>query len=117
MTESQWVGACRLDGSLRCVVALGKHRKRLLACAACDRIRQHLINHNSRWLLSITEALREFEGWGLGISNIPDSYILIFGNRLLVKGQLAKCATPAEVVEETRRLLNRGDKKWWQFWR
>ena len=72
---------------------------------------------NAGWLLSITETLRVFKGWGLGVGNIPDSYILIFGNRLLVKGRLAKCQTAVEVVEEARRLLKRGDKKWWQFWR
>lgn len=69
------------------------------------------------WLLSVTETLRQFEGWGLGVNNIPDSYVLIFGNRLLVKGGLAKCKTASEVVAQARRLLKRGDKKWWQFWR
>jgi len=72
---------------------------------------------NADWLLSITETLREFEGWGLGVSTIPDSYLLIFGKRLLVNGRLAKCKTAEEVVKEARRLLKRGDKKWWQFWR
>jgi hypothetical protein len=72
---------------------------------------------NAGWLLSITQTLREFDGWGLAVSNIPDSYALIFGNRLLVKGQLARCRTAAEVVEEARRLLKRGNKRWWQFWR
>jgi hypothetical protein len=51
------------------------------------------------------------------VSNIPDSYVLIFGNRLLVKGRLAKCRTASEVVEDARRMLKVGDKKWWQFWR
>ena len=69
------------------------------------------------WLLSITETLREFDGWGLGVSNIPDSYVLIFGDRLLVKGRLAGCGSASEVVESARRLLRRGEKRWWQFWR
>ncbi len=72
---------------------------------------------NAGWLLSITETLRDFDGWGLGVSNIPDCYVLIFGNRLLVNGRLARCRTAAEVVEEVRRLLKRGENKWWQFWR
>jgi hypothetical protein len=72
---------------------------------------------NAGWLLAITATLSEFDGWGLGINNIQSSYILIFGNRLLVKGHLAKCRTASEVVTEARRLLKRGDKKWWQFWR
>jgi hypothetical protein len=70
---------------------------------------------NFGWLLSVTKTLREFDGWGLGVSNIPDSYVIIFGKRLLVKGRLAKCQTATEVVEGARRLLKRGDKKWWRF--
>jgi hypothetical protein len=72
---------------------------------------------NASWLLSITATLREFEGWGLGVKNIPESYVLIFGKRLLVKGQLAKCRSAAEVVATACRLLKRGDKRWWQFWK
>lgn len=72
---------------------------------------------NAGWLQSITAALREFKGWGLGVKNIPGSYVLIFGNRLLVNGRLAKCRTAVEVINEARRLLARGDKRWWQFWR
>jgi hypothetical protein len=69
------------------------------------------------WLLSITETLKDFDGWALAVMNIPDSYILIFGERLLVKGKLANCKSALEVVETARRLLRRGDKRWWQFWR
>lgn len=65
---------------------------------------------NAGWLLSITETLREFDGWGLGVKNIPDSYLLIFGNRLLVTGQLAKCKTAIDVVAKASLLLKRGDK-------
>jgi hypothetical protein len=72
---------------------------------------------NAGWLLSITAALREFEGWGLGVKNIPDSYVLIFGKRLLVNGRLAECKSALEVVETASDLLKRGGKRWWQFWR
>ena len=72
---------------------------------------------NAGWLLSVTEVLREFDGWGRGVSNVPDSYVLIFGDRLLVNGRLAKCRSASEVVEEASRLLRCGGKKWWQFWR
>ncbi len=72
---------------------------------------------NPGWLHSVTETLREFSGWGLGISNIPDSYILIFGKRLMVKGRLSRCRSVPEVIETARRLLKRGSKRWWQFWR
>ncbi len=69
------------------------------------------------WLLSITAKLRQFEGWGLGVSNIPDSYLIIFGNKLMVKGRLARCKSAREVVETTRKLLQDGKKRWWHFWR
>ncbi len=72
---------------------------------------------NSGWLLSITQTLRDFDGWGLGVSNIPDSYVLIFADRLLVNGRLADCRTADEVVQRARRLLRSRGKRWWQFWR
>jgi len=73
---------------------------------------------NAEWLASITATLREHRGWGLGIDNIPDSYLLIFGKRLMVKGRkLARCRTAEEVVKVGSDLLRRGKKKWWQFWR
>ncbi|WP_439627405.1 hypothetical protein [Gemmata sp.] len=72
---------------------------------------------NACWLLAITATLREFDGWELGVSNIPGSYVLIFGNRLMVRGRLAKCRTATEVVETAQRLIRRGRKRWWQVWR
>lgn len=69
------------------------------------------------WLLAITATLREFDGWGLAVSTIPNSYVLIFGDRLMVSGRLATCRTAAEVVETARRLIRRGRRRWWQFWR
>ncbi|MDX1962912.1 MAG: hypothetical protein SFX18_07155 [Pirellulales bacterium] len=72
---------------------------------------------NADWLIAITETLREFDGWGLGVNNIPDSYVLIYGKGLMVKGNLAKCKSAHQVVERASYLLKRGDKKWWQFWR
>ena len=71
---------------------------------------------NAGWLLSMTTTLQEFEGWGVGVNNIRDSYILIFADRLMVNGKLAKCRSAIEVVDLVSRLLKPGDKKWWQFW-
>jgi hypothetical protein len=65
---------------------------------------------NASWLSSITATLSEFEGWGLGVNNIPDSYILIFAERLMVKGRLAKCKTAKEVVATASSLL-KGDQQ------
>ncbi|MBA4188985.1 MAG: hypothetical protein C0467_13390 [Planctomycetaceae bacterium] len=72
---------------------------------------------NAGWLLGITATLRTFDGWGIGINNIPDSYMVIFGKKLMVKGRLAKCQSVLDVVETTRRLLKQGPKRWWQIWR
>src|SRR5207249_2721472 len=72
---------------------------------------------NAAWLPSVTATLREFDGWGLGLSNIPDSYVLIFGRRLLVNGHLSMCKSASEGVEPAARLLKSGGKRWWQFWR
>jgi hypothetical protein len=72
---------------------------------------------STSWLVSVMATLREFEGWGLGVTNIPDSYVLIFGKRLMVKGRLAKCKSAQEVVETASKLLKSGNKRWWQFWK
>jgi hypothetical protein len=73
---------------------------------------------NAEWLTAITATLREHRGWGLAIDNVPDSQVLIFGKRLLVKGrQVARCKNALEVVKVVSQLLKRGEKKWWQFWK
>ena len=60
----------------------------------------------AKWLESIVKLLQEYDGWGLGIGNIPHNYLLIFGDRLMVKGrQLARCTTASEVIESVRKLL------------
>jgi hypothetical protein len=51
------------------------------------------------------------------VKNIPDSYVLIFGKRMMVKGRVAKCKSAVEVVASARQLLKRGRKRWWQFWK
>jgi hypothetical protein len=73
---------------------------------------------NAEWLAAVTKTLREHRGWALAIVNIPDNQVLVFGKRLLVKGrQVGRCKTAADVVKVAARLLNRGEKKWWQFWK
>jgi hypothetical protein len=73
---------------------------------------------NPEWLASVAATLREYPGWGLCINHIPDSYVIIFGKRLMVHGRiLSRCKTATEVVEKVRYLLRRGVKKWWQIWR
>jgi hypothetical protein len=73
---------------------------------------------NAVWLVAIVAALREHRGWAVEVDNIPDSSLLIFGKRLLVKGrQLAACNDAAQVIEVAARLLRRGPRQWWQIWR
>jgi hypothetical protein len=73
---------------------------------------------NPGWLLSVSATLQEQKGWGLAIGNIPNSYVLIFGKKLMVKGRkLSGCKSASEVVEVVRRLLKTGDRRWWQFWK
>lgn len=55
---------------------------------------------NAKWLTAITTTLRDHRGWGVEIGNIPDSFVVIFSKRLLVRGRkLAKCKTAADVVQ------------------
>jgi hypothetical protein len=69
------------------------------------------------WIESIATVLREHAGWGLGVGNIQDSYLLVFGDRVRVKGRLASCRTVGDVSRAAERLLRRGRRKWWQFWK
>jgi hypothetical protein len=73
---------------------------------------------NADWLAAIVATLREHRGWAVDVGNVPESSLVIFSKRILVKGrQLNRCKTAAQVVEVTARLLKQGPKRWWQFWR
>ena len=70
------------------------------------------------WLAAIVATLRDHRGWAVEIGNIPDSSLVIFGKRILVRGRrLSRCKTASEVAEVGSQLLKQGPKKWWQFWR
>lgn len=73
---------------------------------------------NPDWLRSVMATLRKLDGWELAISNIPHSYVLIFGNWLLVRGRkIVGCRSASEVVAAVCRLFDGRDKRWWQFWK
>ena len=58
------------------------------------------------WVEDITETLEQYPGWGLGINNIPESYVLLFGDKLMVKGRsFGWSSRGAKAVEVARRLL------------
>jgi hypothetical protein len=70
------------------------------------------------WLAAVVAALREFPGWGLAVSNIPDAYVLIFGDKLLVKGRaFESCRDAVAVAGAAQQQLRRGPKRWWEFWK
>src|SRR5262249_35857332 len=64
------------------------------------------------WLLAITQTLRDHKGWGLAISNIPDHYILIFANKLMVNGPvLSHCKSASEVIVAIKNLLKQASRR------
>jgi hypothetical protein len=100
------------------------HPKYNIAADPLDNERfVHLTLHgddalSADWLASIIAALRNHRGWAIEVGNIPESSLLIFSKRILVKGrQLGRCKSAAQVVDVGSRLLKRGAKPWWQFWR
>jgi hypothetical protein len=62
------------------------------------------------WLTGVTGTLGQFPGWGLGVSSIPDGFLLIFGDRLMIKGTAFSRRTTeaAQVVEIARRAHRKG---------
>jgi len=56
-----------------------------------------------KWLEDITAMLRRFPGWGIGVVNLTKGYLLIFADRLLVKGQpFKRCRAAMDVIEAAR---------------
>jgi hypothetical protein len=56
-----------------------------------------------KWLEDVTAALRSFRGWGIGVNSLPNGYLLIFADRLLVRGpQFRGCRDAASVAEAIR---------------
>jgi hypothetical protein len=64
------------------------------------------------WLADVAATLRGFDGWGLGLGNIPESYVLILGDRVMVKRpHLSRCKDAESVVTVVRQLLESGKKQ------
>lgn len=58
------------------------------------------------WLADIATTLEAHPGWGIGVNNIPGHYVIIFANKLMVKGpRLSSCRCASEVVEVVQELL------------
>lgn len=58
------------------------------------------------WLADTIALLRIYPRWGIGISNLRDAYMLIFGDRLMVTGQpLENCDTAERILQAAARIV------------
>ncbi len=61
------------------------------------------------WIQDVVETLGQYPRWGLGINNIPDGYVLMFADRLMVKGPIfGRWPSAPQVIEIVRRQLRQG---------
>lgn len=61
------------------------------------------------WLKDITDTLRCYSGWGVGITNFRKGYLLIFADRLLVTGSaFRRCKDAQSVLEAVKKLTSAG---------
>jgi Leucine-rich repeat (LRR) protein len=59
------------------------------------------------WLMDLMAALRQQPHWGVGINNIGEGYILVFGDHLMVTGPVFNgCTTIDDLVERAQRALS-----------
>lgn len=58
------------------------------------------------WLSDIVGVLGRFPGWGLGVKNVEQGYMLIFADRVMVTGlPFADCDSIDEIVTQARNNL------------
>lgn len=58
------------------------------------------------WLNDTTDVLRNYSGWGWGVMNFRESYMLIFTDRLLVTGlPFRHCKNTVSVLEAASKLI------------
>lgn len=51
------------------------------------------------WLHDVGKTLSKYPGWGMGINNIKNGYVLVFANKLMVHGEaFANCNSVDAVV-------------------
>lgn len=59
------------------------------------------------WVAAMMDVLREFPGWGIGVTNVRRGYMLIFSDKLMVNGPtFARSANAAEAVASARKHLH-----------
>jgi len=58
------------------------------------------------WIAAMIHVLQAFPKWGLGVTNLSDGYLLIFGDRLMVTGpSFASCRTVSDVGKALGTLI------------
>jgi hypothetical protein len=59
------------------------------------------------WLEDITETLRQFPGWGIGVNSLQKGYIIIFANKLMVTGPLFRgCRNAISIINAINNTTN-----------
>jgi hypothetical protein len=58
------------------------------------------------WLKDTTDVLQSYSGWGVGVKNLRESYLLVFADRLLVTGPpFCRCDDAPSVLEAAKELI------------
>lgn len=61
---------------------------------------------NPGWVTDVVETLETHPGWGLAVTNIPNSYVLMFGDRIMIKGRaFGWWPNATKTIDVVRRLL------------
>jgi hypothetical protein len=58
------------------------------------------------WMGDLAHVLHAYPGWGVGVSNIREDYLLLFADRLMVSGRVFRaCREPEQVLAAMRRAI------------
>ena len=69
------------------------------------------------WIQDLMAAMQRFPGWGIGIASIPDGYILVFADKVMVRGSCFDTSSDLQsVVEVACNSLNNRNEKGNEQW-
>lgn len=58
------------------------------------------------WIADVTCVLSSYSGWGVGVSNIREGYLLVFADQWMVTGKAFRsCRNAEQVLEAIRRAI------------
>ena len=61
---------------------------------------------SAEWLAGLVAVLRDHSGWGIGITNVREGYMLLFADRIMVTGPAFDgCRDAGAVLESLRSRL------------